>query len=183
MKSLIVGLVIVGSLLGGTIIAAGWLISVYNTQAQLVNQYEMKLKDNSSEFDNMFKKISQVVQVAPMYKDALKEVLSTYTNGRKADSDKLLMNWIKEAVPTFDSSIHKNIQNIVVSSRDGWTMRQKELVAIAETANNNIVTFPNNFILKFFGFSKIDPKVITSTRTEKAFESGKDDEVSLVPSK
>ena len=183
MKSLIITLSIFGCLVLGAITIGTYLVSVYNEQAQIVNRYEMKVKDNSSEFDNMFKKIAQVAQVGDMYKNGLKEVLSAYVNGRKTDSDKLLMNWIKEAVPTYDSVVYRNIQNIVVASRDGWTMRQKELVAIAEVANANIVIFPRNVILGFFGFKKIDPKVITSTRTEKAFETGKDDDFSLVPTK
>jgi len=183
MKSLIVTLAIVGSLFLGVVVAGGYLIGMYNTQAQMLNHYTMKVKDNSSEFDNMYKKIAQVANVGDMYKNGLKKVLSSYVGGRKAESDKLLMNWIKEAVPTFDASVYKNIQNVVLISRDGWTMRQKELVAIAEQYNATMVVFPGNFVLKFMGFSILDPKVITSSKTEKAFETGKDDDVSLTPSK
>jgi hypothetical protein len=58
-------------------------------------------------------------------------------------------------------------------------MRQKELVGIATTFNDMMVTFPKGPFLKLFGFKIIDPKIITSSRTEKAFATGKDDDVDL----
>ena len=67
----------------------------------------------------------------------------------------------------------------VTSSRDAWTMRQVELVDISREYNQKLVTFPSNVILKMLGFQKIVPNVITSSSTEKAFETGKDDETKV----
>ena len=156
-----------------------WGISSYNTEASLKNTYEMKVKDNTSEFDNMWKKIQQTAQVTDAQKNALKEIFVGYAQARTDKGGGSLAKWITESVPNVDTSVYKNLQNIIISSRDGWTFRQKEMVDLAREYNQNLVTFPKNLFLGMFGFAKIDPKVITSSRTEGAFESGKDDDVSL----
>lgn len=163
----------------GLLTVIGISISTYNSQASLQNLYEMKVKDNSSEFDNMWKKISQVVQIPEAKKNAFIEIFQSYAQARTSEGQGQMMTWIKEAVPNADLSTYDKAMNIIVASRDGWTMRQKELVAIASQYNDALVRFPGNFFLRMFGFKKIDPKVITSSRTEKAFETGKDDDVDL----
>jgi hypothetical protein len=169
----VIGVVLIG------IITLIWAIGGYNGAAQLKNTYEMKVKDNSSEFDNMWKKISQVTQIADSKKDAFKEIFNGYATARTPQGGGQMMLWVKENAPNLDLSVYDKAQNILVASRDGWTMRQKEMVGIAEEYNKRLVTFPSNLLLGLFGFQKIDPKVITSSRTEKAFETGKDDDVSL----
>ena len=89
------------------------------------------------------------------------------------------MNWIKEAIPSVDVSIYKDLMNIITSSRDEWTRNQVELVSIANEYNKMLAVFPSNVLLKMLGFERIEPKIITSTRTENAFKTGKDDDVEL----
>ena len=156
------------------------VISTYNQESVLKNLYDAKVKANSADFDNTWKKISQSYQVADSNKDALKEVFNGYATARTGTGSKdPAMLWIKEAIPNADLSIYKQVLNIITSSRDGWTDRQKELVDISRQYNQNLSVFPSNFVLKMFGFQYLDAKVITSTRTEQAFESGKDDDVDL----
>jgi hypothetical protein len=182
-KTLATLLVIGGAgLLLGVILLA-WGISSYNSQASLKNLYEMKIKDNSSEFDNMWKKISQVCQLADSKKEAFREIFVSNSEARTPEGAGKMMLWVKEAAPNLDLKVYDNAQNVIVASRDAWTMRQKESIDIAREYNQNMVTFPKNVFLGMFGFQKIDPKVITSGRTEKAFETGKDDDVSLTPKK
>ena len=163
------------------IVVAVYLLGIYNDQASQQNLYNMKVKDNSSEFDNMWKKISQVCQLADTKKDAFKEIFTSYADSRTPEGAGKMMFWVKENAPNLDLNVYDKAQNIIVASRDGWTMRQKELVAIATVYNNNLAIMPRGAILKFFGFKPIDPNVITSSRTEKAFETGKDDDVNIKP--
>lgn len=156
-----------------------YLLSTYNAQATLLNTYNMKVKDNQSEFDNMFKKISQVTQISVAKKDAFKEVFTAYAEARTSKSQNQMMTWVKENAPNFDLSIYDKVLNVITGSRDSWTFRQKELVGIAEQYNLNLSVQPRGFILKLFGFQIIDPKIITSSRTEEAFRTGKDDDTKL----
>lgn len=179
-KLIVIGVLAAIAVIGIGIFGAA--IGTYNTQAKLKNTYEMKVKANSGEFDNMWKKISQVCQIADSKKEAFKEIFNGYATARTPEGAGKVMYWVKENAPqNVNLDVFDKAQNIIVGSRDGWTMRQTEMVAIAEEFNKNLVTFPKNFFLSFFGFTKIDPKVITSSRTEKAFETGKDDDVSLTP--
>ena len=154
-------------------------ISLYNQELVLRKQITAKQLDNTSQFDNMWKKIKQSTNVTDKYKDGLKEVLAVYTDGRSEGSENMLMKWGAEAVPNFDSSIYKQLNNIIVASRDDFTMKQKELIDLKREHDTLISTFPNNLYYRVLGVTPIDVKVVTSTKTEQTFETGKDDEVEL----
>lgn len=168
------GLTVVTSLVLG-LTALSW----HNTANGIYNQYEMKIKSNSGEFDNLWKKIKQSSQVPEQKKEAFKEIFNSYAGSRSTGGDKQVMTWVKEAVPAVDLKIYDQLMNIITGSRDTWTMKQTELVSIAEQYNAMLVTQPKGLVLGFFGHKKIDPKIITSTRTEETFASGLDDNVSL----
>lgn len=155
-------------------------ISTYNTAKRLHNLYDAKLVDNTSEFDNMWKKISQTAQIAEAKKDGLKEIFNGYATARSGNGDGgSLAKWVQESVPNPDLSEYKIVINIVTGSRDSWTNRQKELVDIARQYNEMLAVFPSNVFLGLFGMEKIDPKVVTSSRTDTAFKTGKDDDTTL----
>lgn len=177
MKEFLVGFGIVVLLCGVAIFGKG--VSVYNTNVDLSTKIEAKQKANEANFDAMWKKIAQVSQVSDKYKDGLKEVLIAYTGERKTESDQLLMNWIKEAVPQFDSSIYKQINNIVVGSRDDFYKNQAILIDMSREQQNFIKKFPNNIFCTVLNIKPIEIKVVTSGKTDKAFESGKEDDINL----
>lgn len=177
--------VVIASALLFSFVSLVWGFGVYNDQASLKTQYEMKVAANSATFDNTWKVISQSAQVAESQKDALREIFEGYASARTGTSDNSnrVMTWIKESVPNADLATYRNLQNIVVGSRDSWTRNQLELVEIARQYNLNLSVIPRGLLLKVVGFTQITPKVITSTRTERVFESGKDDEVTLFTAK
>jgi hypothetical protein len=89
------------------------------------------------------------------------------------------MTWIKESIPNVDVKTFDNLQNIIVSSRDSWTMRQKELVDLSREHEKLLNMFPSGVILKMLGHKSIEIVIVTSTATEEAFKSGKDDNTKL----
>jgi membrane-associated HD superfamily phosphohydrolase len=153
-------------------------VSYSNQEIRLRNTIEAKQKDNTSEFDNMWKKISQVSQVSDKERTSLMEVFNSYAKSRSSgDNNQMLMKWIQESIPNVSSDLYKNLQNIIISSRDSWTMRQKELISLNNERNILIEQFPGSLFLS--SRSKIEIKIITSSRTEKTFETGKDDSTDL----
>lgn len=178
-KSTIVCLAVFGvvCVIGFVLLLSG--VSIYNDAASLRETYGMKVKSNEAEFDNMWKKIQQVAQIPDAQKDAFKEVYSSYASARTSQGQGQMMAWIKETVPNYTGDIYVQVMNVVTGSRDGWTMRQNELVDVARQYNVNLAVFPKNVLLRMFGFEKIDPRVITSSRTEQSFKTGKDDDVDL----
>lgn len=177
MKEFFIGFLIVVVLGGVCIFSKG--VSVYNTHIDLKNQIEAKQKANEAIFDNTWKKINQTVQVSDKYKDGLKEVLLAYTSGRSKGDSQLLMDWTKEAVPTFDSSIYKQINNVITSSRDDFTKNQEILIDLSRQHQQFIQKFPNNVFCAILGIKEIEIKVVTSSKTEEAFNTGKEDDIKL----
>ena len=177
-----VGLIIAGALMlivvgFGLVIGLSY-ISYSNNEIRLRNTIEAKQKDNTSEFDNMWKKIAQVTQVTEKDRDSLMQVFNSYAAARTGgDNNQLVMKWIQESIPNVSNELFKNLQNIIVSSRDSWTMRQKELISINNERNILLEQFPGSFFLS--GRPKIEIKIITSAKTERTFESGKDDDVGV----
>ena len=174
---LIIGGIIGGGFLLMGAIAAFVIWGMYDTQADLKTRYEAKVSANQAVFDNMFKKIDQTSQVTQAQKNALKEIIGAYVQGRNNGGGSLATS-VREAVPKIDVSIFKQLMNIITGSRDEWTANQVALVDISREYNQNL-NRASGFILKMLGFQPIVPKVITSDRTEKAFETGKDNSTEL----
>jgi hypothetical protein len=140
------------------------------------------LAANTASFDNMWKKIQGTAEVAEAQKDALRDIMVGYATARSSgggQNDGTLARWVQESVPQADLSTYKNVQNIIAGSRDAWTFNQFELVDIAREYNRRLEVQPSGFILSLFGFTKIDAKVITSSKTEASFASGKDDDTAV----
>lgn len=154
-------------------------IASYNGAARLRNTYNMKVASNTAEFDNLWKKIKQASGVPAEKKQAFKEIFEGYAGSRSSGGKDQVMTWIKESVPNVDLTIYDKLMNIITGSRDTWTMKQTELVSIAEQYNARLSVFPGNVFLPMFGFEMIEPKVITSERTKETFSTGEDNDVDL----
>jgi hypothetical protein len=130
--------------------------------------------------DKMWKNISQTAQVTEEQKRALMEIFNGYATARAGTGDNgSLMRWVQESVPNVDQSVYRNLQNIILAERDGFARRQKEILDFKREHDNLIDTFPNNMFAAVLGRAKINVIIVTSDRTEKAFESGKDNDVNL----
>lgn len=172
-----IGIVSILLIFGLGIVSSG--ISIYNNHTQLVTQIEARQQANTVIFDNMWKTINQTVQVSDKYKDGLKEVLVAYTTGRSKGNNNLIMDWTKEAVPSFDSSIYKQINNIIEGSRKDFTKNQEILIDLERQDKALLRPFPNNIYASILGLKTPEIKVVTSTKTEKTFEVGKEDDIKL----
>lgn len=168
---LVLGLVI-------ALILGIFFVTTMNKETRLRNQITAKQTDNTSEYDNLWKKLSQSAQVTDAQKEALREIIVGNAQARKSGGGSLA-TMVHEAVPTVDTSTFNNLLNIVTSSRDAWTMRQKELIDLKREHDNIIDLFPSNIICMVLGRQKIDIKIVTSSRTGEAFKTGKDDDVDL----
>ncbi len=175
-KGLMIGLAVVGVLIFSILVGGCMYMGAHNSEVSLRNAINAKQKDNTSEFDNMWKKISQVAQVTDAQKDALKEIFVQHAAARTTGGGGV-MKWIQESVPNVDTSTFNNLQNIITSSRDGWTMRQKELVDLKREHDNVLTMFPSNIFVGSRG--KIEVQIVTSGRTKDAFTTGEDENIDV----
>lgn len=171
--------------IGGAVVLAililfGMGISFHNKEISLRNLIVNKQTDNKNEMDSMWKTISQVAQVAEKDRASLMEIFNGYAQSRSGVGDNAsLMKWIQESVPNVDNRTMLNLQNNIVSQRDGFKFRQKEILDFKREHDNLIDSFPNNIFATLLNRSKINVTIVTSSRTEKAFQDGKDDDVNV----
>jgi beta-lactam-binding protein with PASTA domain len=177
-KTLIAVVGLVGVLILGVIMVVGMYVTYSNKEVRLRNALVAKQTDNKNEMDNMWKQISQVTQVTDEQKKALVEIFSGYASARTGNNaGASLAKWVKEAVPNVDQTTFRNLQNIIASKRDGFVMRQKELLDLKREHDNVIDTLPGSLFVG--GRGKINVVIVTSGRTEDAFQTGQDNDVSL----
>lgn len=163
-------------LLSILIIGLTW-ISTSNAEIRLRNQANAVQIDNQNEFDNMWKKISQITQVTMAERESVERIIIGYADERTSSTSGAFINAVREALPTIDNATFVNLQNIIVASRDRFTQRQKQLIDIKREHDNLIMTFPGSLFVGNRPQLKIT--IVTSSRTQDAFTTGVDDNVDL----
>lgn len=177
-KSLIALIGIAGTFVLAIVIGLLMYVTYSNAEVRLRNAMVAKQKDNQNEMDAMWKNIAQTAQVAEKDRSSLMEIFNGHALARTGTGDnKAIFKWIQESVPNVDTKTFQNLQNIIVSQRDGFKFRQKELLDFKREHNNLIDTYPSRIFVG--GRGKIDVVIVTSTRTDNAFKTGKDDNTDL----
>lgn len=155
-------------------------VSTMNTEARLRNTINAKQKDNTSEFDNMWKKVQQVAQCTDSQMAKLKDIYTAHASARTGNGGGGgLMKMVQESIPNIDVKTYENLQNIIVASRDSWTQRQKELVDLKREHDNLLSVFPSSLICSILGRQQIDITIVTSSKTARSFETGQDNDTNL----
>jgi hypothetical protein len=172
-------LIITASIVLPLLLIGGCSIGTLNQEARLRVTIEAKLVDNTSEFDNMKKKIANVAEVSEQAMDKLKEIFVDYAEARTTDGGGSLAKWVSESVPNVNSGTYDKLINTITSSRDSWTQRQKELIDLSRAQKEMFATFPDSIILGMFGRKPSEIKVITSSNTKRVFESQEDNDDSV----
>lgn len=170
-------IIVIGAiLLVAVVIFASMFVSYSNQERRLRNQITAKQRDNTSELDNVQKKISQSVQVTDLQMAAIKDIIVGNAQARKGGSG-TLATFVTEAVPNLDTTTFQNLQNVIAGSRDAFTMRQKELLDLKREHDNLIDTWPSSMIVG--GRGKIDVVIVTSSRVKENFSNGEDNDIKL----
>jgi hypothetical protein len=152
-------------------------ISYTNHANQLEVSAKEKIKANKVDYDAVWKIISQQAGVVDKYQESFKEIYIGLMEERYSDGQGQMMSWIQEHSPNFDATMFNNLMNTIEAQRTDFATRQKELIAIEEEYNHMLVTFPASW---FVGDRELmDVTVVTSTKTEKVFDSGKEDDIEL----
>lgn len=174
-KALKIGL-IVGGILIAIVIGSMWM-SAHNKEVEMRNAVTQKQVDNQNQYDNLWKKINQAAQIPPAQVKATKEILSAYVEGRGGVKGAAMFKFLHEAVPNIDTSTFNKLQDIIVSSRDGFTARQRELTDLKREHDNVLQRAPSSWFVG--GRPRINIKIVTSAKAEEAFKTGMDNDVKL----
>lgn len=156
----------------------GTIWSHRNTAVELEERITAQYTANQSNYDSMWKKFKELVQVSDLQADQVKEVYTGLITGRYKD-DKVLFKMVKEDNPQIDTGIYAQMQREISAGRNTFDNNQKKVTDIVREYN----TYVRKHII-MASMTGRQPKdmseyIITSDKTSKAFETGKDDEIKL----
>jgi len=152
--------------------------SYSNQEVSLRQQIGAQQTAITAVFDNTWKIINQKAQVADKYKKAFAKIYPKLMEGRYGNQrGGALMSWITEQNPTFDTSLYTSLSNAIEGQRTIFTDAQKTLIDLKREHDTLRKTYP----AKWFVGSRPEVLivVVTSTKTEGVFKTGKDDDVQL----
>lgn len=153
----------------------GYCIGTLRTETRLRNRFEAQILINKTNYDTMWKVIQQKTGIANEYKDAFAKIYPELIAGRYSGPS--MMKWIQESNPNFDTSLYSNVMNTIEGLRTGFQREQVHLIDIHREHKNLVEQIPSSFVCTIFGRAPIpnsDIKLITSDKTEQAFDSGKE---------
>jgi uncharacterized protein (UPF0333 family) len=182
MKIALIGLGIFSSIVIAVVLM---FMSIYNYGNGVENKLEAVWKNNKVVLTNYHKKVTEVAQVPAMARDDLVKVIEAAIQGRYgADGSKAVFQMIHEQNPTIDSSMYTKIQQIIEAGRDKFETNQKEMIDVQRSYETALGSVPKGVLLKLMGFPRVDMakyKIVTDASTEAAFETGKDEAITLRP--
>jgi len=173
MKILIIGLVSL-LIIAGSI--GGCAISYHNTAINLESQFNAVQKDNQNQYDNMIKKIMQSSQVTSAQAEMIRNIVVEHAQARTTSGGSL-MKMVTESIPNIPTDTWTNLQNIIIASRDKFALCQTKLLDIKREHDALRQRFPSSLICG--GRPVLEATIVTSTRTQQAFETGVDDDINL----
>lgn len=159
--------------------------SYTNKEVVLRTAVEAKQKDAAVIYDQSWKIVKKQAQVADKYESAFKKAYvdimeARYDTDSSGKARGQLFNFVTEANPNFDIRLYEKLANSIEEQQVVFTQVQEELIDKWQAHKILINQQPGKFFLQTIGgVEEIKIKLVTSTKTEKAFETGKDDDTSV----
>jgi len=153
-----------------------------NKYVTLNNLYEAQVEQDKLVHDEMWKILKQQAGVTDQYSESFEKNYSRIMSSRNYGGE--MMKWITESNPNFDASLYKTLMISIETYRTKFTMVQSKLISIHNEMKNLLTLFPSRFFVSTLGGHVLpELNIVTSTRTDKAFETGKDDDTDLFEKK
>lgn len=175
MKLVLISLLAV--VLGLGISVSLMFVNYSNSEIRLRNQISATQKSNEAVFDTTWKIVKQQCSIADKYKDSFKEIYGSIMSERYSKGDGSLMKWITESNPQFDIRLYEKVSNSIEAQRLTFLVAQKQLIDLKREHDNMRTVFPGSLFLS--GRPEIKISIVTSGKTDDAFKSGKEDDVTL----
>lgn len=156
-----------------------------NKEIKLRNKVIAQQDNCKDYFDNMFKSIAQVAQVAEAKRDAakesFKEIYPALMEGRYSnDKGGALMKWVTESNPQFDInaalSLYDELARVIEEKRNEFFMEQKKLISYQQEHKDIIQTWPGSWLLDR---DTIAITLITSAKTKEVYATGEENDIDV----
>lgn len=173
----IIALICAGLLIVGVFIYYSTKISATNKEVGLRTLTEGQQDVCKANFDKMFKEIQQVANVTEEAKKTFKDIYPELIKGRYENDKGLLMKWVQESNPQFNFGLYDRLIDIISDNRNEFFVEQKKLISYAKQHKAFIHKWPNTWF--FEPNDTVAYKIILSTKTEKVYETGKEDDLQM----
>lgn len=182
-KGAVIGLAVLALIAVFVISLVGWFIGTRNEFVALEQGITAQYDQNRNNYDNFVKGVIETAQVPAKYAEDAKKVALAAIQGRYGqDGSKAMFQWLQEQNPQLDASIYKKVQQVIEAGRLSFETNQKTLIDKKRVYETKLQQFPDNIVANVSGFPRIDLKkfdIVTSDRTEKAFETKRDEAIKL----
>jgi len=178
-KKVIVGIVVAGLL--GFIVLIGVMMNINykNQEVELRNQATAQQDANKVTYDKVWKTIKQKASISDKYAKDFKDIFGGLMKSRYSGDQKgnPAFKWIQERNPDFSVELYKDLAAAIESNRAQFMRVQNRLIDIKRVHDNLRLKFPSKMFVGSRGELVI--QLVTSTKTEKTFDEGKEDNVEL----
>lgn len=152
-----------------------------NKYVTLNNLYEAQVAQDKLVHDEMWKILQQQAGVTENYSESFNKNYTNIMNSRNYGGE--MMKWITESNPTFDTKLYDKLMTSIEVYRTKFTMVQSKLISIHNEMKNLLTLFPSRiFLVTIGGHILPELNIVTSSRTDNAFVTGKDDDTKLFKS-
>lgn len=174
------GVILIIAFLGiGAIV---WYFAIDNKFVTTKNLYEAQIAKDKIIHDKMWKIISQQAGVTENYAESFEKIYTKVMKERYENGG-TLMKWITEANPNYTPELHVKLMSTIEVYRNEFADVQIKLVSIHNEMKNQLTLFPSRFFLVSIGGHTLpELNIVTSTKTDDAFFTGKDDDTQLFKS-
>jgi hypothetical protein len=161
-------------------ITAAMMLDFRSNVVSLQNRVEAQHISNKSNYDSMWKKFKEMTQVTELQAEQFKDLYTGLIEGRNQDTG-LLFKMVQEQNPTLSPDVYTNLQLEIASSRNVFDNNQKKVIDIIREYNTRINTGTGFIFNIIFNYQKLDANdfIVTSDRTQEAFDNKKDDVIDL----
>lgn len=177
-KGVILAVIILGIL---AVVGVSQYIGYHNTWTDKVNLYSEQVEVDKAIFDRVWKTIKQQAGVSDRYAEQFRESYVDIMTARYGEDGREegggFINMLQESNPQFDASMYKQLMNTIQSERAEFTRNQQRLSSIYKELKNLKEKFPSNIFLSSKQLP--DHKIVTSSKTEKVFETGEENDIEL----
>ena len=152
-------------------------ISYSNQQVRLVNQYKAEEQVIEATYDNMWKSIKQIAQVADNYKESFKEVYNNILDKRYDKDNGMLLNWLKESNPQFDPAVYEQLAVVIEVEREKFLNAQTKILDVVREQNNLLDQIPSKWFLS--DCERLKYEVVSSNTTKKVMETRMEENIDV----
>lgn len=183
-KKLIVTLVIVAACVLPILIVVFMGIGATNREVELRNQAKATEHANKAIYDEVWKVLQQKAGILDKFSNDFKEVYGTIMDSRYAGEKNgpgPTFKWIQEHNPSFTPEMYKDLSIAIEAYRGKFSRVQQKLIDIKREHDNLRMKIPSCWFVG--GRPELVITIVTSTKTERVFETGKEDDINLFPKK